>query len=508
MNEPSDKPADKTNAEIFAAGAIPPSVLAEEEKEHAPPIAGQAVYEPDNAFTKVVRSLKHLVNERFNLNEDKADELQIIEEIRKNVDFRGANLWVLIFAILVASIGLNVNSTAVVIGAMLISPLMGPIMGVGLGVGISDLPLITRSIKNLGVAAGISVLASTFYFLITPLDEAQSELLARTTPTIWDVLIATFGGLAGIIAYSRKERGNAIPGVAIATALMPPLCTAGYGLASGNFVYFFGAFYLFMINSVFISLSTTMIVRLMKYPKVNFVDPRREKIVSRWVTFFAIITIIPSIVIAYNVVTHSFFERRARNFITEELTFKEAQLISKDIEYTREARKIEVTFFGAPIDTHLIAHARNKMPDYDLTRTKLIVHQGYTPESNSVDMQTIQLLNQNLKTGIIEDLYNRNEAALRNKDEKIKLLEDELTRIQKDKIPVADIYKELKTQHPNITRFAALPCVVFNAEKGRQDTMLLAYASYQRKPKKDELARLSNWLKVRTNADSVKVVVE
>ena len=181
---------------------------------------------------------------------DKDNEALIVESIRNGVEFKGTNLWILIFAIFIASLGLNVNSTAVIIGAMLIYPLMGPIMGIGLGVGINDFELIKKAFRNLLIATIFSVLTSTLYFLLSPLNEARSELLARTTPTIYDVLIAFFGGMAGIVASSTKLKGNVIPGVAIATALMPPLCTAGFGLANGNMHYFFGAFYLFFINSV------------------------------------------------------------------------------------------------------------------------------------------------------------------------------------------------------------------------------------------------------------------
>ena len=187
----------------------------------------------------------------FDVRQEKEDELETIESIRKGIEFKGTNLWVLIFATFVASLGLNTNSTAVIIGAMLISPLMGPIMGFGLGLGISDFDLIKRSFRNFATATVFSVITSTLFFLISPISEAQSELLARTQPTVYDVLIAFFGGLAGIVASSTKSKGNVIPGVAIATALMPPLCTAGFGLASGNLYYFFGAFYLYFINTVF-----------------------------------------------------------------------------------------------------------------------------------------------------------------------------------------------------------------------------------------------------------------
>ncbi len=255
------------------------------------------------------------LKERFNLETDKADDEATLEYIRKGVEFKGPNLWILIFAILICSIGLNVNSTAVVIGAMLISPLMGPILGIGTGVAINDPELLKRSVKNLIVATLFSVVASTAYFFITPISAAQSELLARTNPTVWDVLIAFFGGLAGIVAGSRKEKSNAIPGVAIATALMPPLCTAGYGIATGNGYYFLGAFYLFFINTVCISIATFIIVRLLRFPKKKFIDTVQERRVKTWMSVLVLITLLPSIWLAYQTVERSIFEQNANLFI-------------------------------------------------------------------------------------------------------------------------------------------------------------------------------------------------
>lgn len=211
--------------------------------------------------------LRKFFDEYMDLNRSKEDEQVTVDSIRNGVEFKGTNLWILIFATFIASLGLNVNSTAVIIGAMLISPLMGPIMGVGLAIGQNDFELMKRSLKSFMVATLFSVVTATLYFLFTPLDEVQSELLARTSPTIYDVFIALFGGLAGIVALATKEKGNVIPGVAIATALMPPLCTAGFGLATGNLLYFLGAFYLYFINSVFISLATFLGVRFMHFKR-------------------------------------------------------------------------------------------------------------------------------------------------------------------------------------------------------------------------------------------------
>src|SRR5574344_1259684 len=234
------------------------------------------------------------IRAHFNIMPDKEDEQEIISQITSGISFRGANLWVLIFAIFTASLGLNVNSTAVIIGAMLISPLMGPIIGMGLSIGIGDWELLKRSITNYGVATLISVVTATLYFLITPLTDAQSELLARTSPTLYDVLIALCGCAAGILALSTKGKGNVIPGVAIATALMPPLCTAGYGLAVGNLSYFFGAFYLFFINTVFICLATFIGTRMLKFRPVHVVDSERVVRVRRYVFLIVIVTMIPA----------------------------------------------------------------------------------------------------------------------------------------------------------------------------------------------------------------------
>lgn len=248
------------------------------------------------------------IRAHFNIMPDKEDEQEIISQITSGISFRGANLWVLIFAIFTASLGLNVNSTAVIIGAMLISPLMGPIIGMGLAMGINDLDLLRRAAKNFGVATLISVLTAMVYFLITPLGEAQSELLARTSPTIYDVLIATFGGAAGILALCTKGKGNVIPGVAIATALMPPLCTAGFGLATGHFFYFLGAFYLFFINTVFISLATYVGVRLMHFERKEFKTPGLAKKAQRMVMGIAIVTMIPAALMTVGIVRRSIFE--------------------------------------------------------------------------------------------------------------------------------------------------------------------------------------------------------
>ena len=316
----------------------------------------------------------------FDLRSDLEKEQVIIEEITRGVSFRGANLWVLIVAIFIASLGLNVNSTAVIIGAMLISPLMGPIIGMGLAVGINDLDLLKRALKNFSFATLISVLTAMLYFLISPLEEAQSELLARTTPTIYDVLIAFFGGAAGIIALSTRGRGgNVIPGVAIATALMPPLCTAGYGLATWQLSFFFGAFYLFFINTVFISLSTFVGVRLMGFRHHELPTPERARRARHILTVIIVATILPALLMTISIIRTSIFENNLRHFIADELAQTGTQILSSGTDAaTKELRVVAV---GRTITDVQQRAASAHMAQYGLGGYKLSVIQGGAPDS-------------------------------------------------------------------------------------------------------------------------------
>ena len=304
-------------------------------------------------------------------------ESETIASIVSGVDFSGAKLWILVLAIFVASLGLNTNSTAVIIGAMLISPLMGPIIGMGLGVGINDFMLLKRAFKNYLVATLFSVATATLYFLITPFNEAQSELLARTSPTIYDVLIALCGGLAGIIALGSlsQRSGNVIPGVAIATALMPPLCTVGFGLATANWLYALGALYLYLINTIFISVATFVGVTLiMRFHKKEFVDKQREKRVKRTIMGIAIITIIPSVFITLGMVKEAMFNNRCKRFCTNVVKVEGAHIISHTFDYKN--RSMRVVLLGEEADSAAINMMKERMADYGLEETTLEIVQG------------------------------------------------------------------------------------------------------------------------------------
>ena len=314
------------------------------------------------------KSLWQVIKGYFNTLPDKENEKDTIQQISNSVAFHGANLWVLIFAILIASLGLNVNSTAVIIGAMLISPLMGPIIGMGLAVGITDLELLKRSARHYLVATVISVITAMLYFIITPLTEAQSELLARTSPTLYDVLIALAGGAAGILALSTKGKGNVLPGVAIATALMPPLCTAGYGLAVGNLSFFFGAFYLYFINTVFIALTTFLGVRMLRFKRKAAIDEARLAVVNRYIIGAVVLTMLPATYMTVNIVRESVKENAILRFVKNEFEAKGAQIISHKVD--DENNSLNIITVGKRLTDSDIELAQKAMDTYQLADLK------------------------------------------------------------------------------------------------------------------------------------------
>jgi uncharacterized hydrophobic protein (TIGR00271 family) len=434
---------------------------------------------------------------RFSLIKDKADDEVIDKSLRSGVELRGTNLWVLMFAILIASIGLNVNSTAVIIGAMLISPLMGPIMGIGYGVGIYDAPLIRKSFRNLGIATLISLLVSTLYFLLTPLSDAQSELLARTSPTIWDVLIAFFGGLAGIIGATRSEKTNIIPGVAIATALMPPLCTAGYGLANGNWEFFFGAFYLYSINCVFIAFAAILIIWVLNPSHKLFVDERTETRVSRVLTAVVVVTMLPSIYLAVKLVKEEVFSSKARVFISKELTFEQAHLTERNINPAK--KQIEVTLIGDLISKKNLKDIEARMESYGLTGASLLVHQS---KDNTVDVTA-------LKSNIVSELYKENLYNLEEKNKTIQNLQAELQGISANKAEWRNISAELHAQYPQIREVLFSEAVQWKVDNDKgNDKQIVLNITASSKLNSNDRYRITEWLKVRIKTDNIKLIID
>lgn len=314
--------------------------------------------------------------EYFSMEAERENPDIIHEEIIRGIIFKGTNLWVLMFAIIVASIGLNMNSTAVIIGAMLISPLMGPINGMGYSIATYNQELFRQSVKNFSFAVVASLFASTTYFALSPISTAHSELLARTSPTIYDVLIALFGGLAGILAISSKQKGNVLPGVAIATALMPPLCTAGYGLATFQFQYFFGAFYLFLINTIFIALAAVWVSQLLKFPIRGQLDESKKKKINHAITAVITIVLLPSIYFGYRLIQEERFTQDAKSYVSNVSVHEGNYLLRHSIE--PQKRKISLTYGGNPMSEIQKSTILSKTLDFNLQPDMITIEQGLT----------------------------------------------------------------------------------------------------------------------------------
>ena len=428
------------------------------------------------------------------------DSETTIANISKGVEFRADNVWVLFFAIIIASVGLNVNSTAVIIGAMLVSPLMGPIMGLGLSIGISDGELLRKSLKNLLIMIVISLVASSLYFLISPLSDAQSELLARTKPTIYDVFIAFFGGLAGILAASRKqEKVTIVSGVAIATALMPPLCTAGYGLGTGQLIYFFGAFYLFFINAFFIALATYLMVRYLHFPRKKFLDPATELKVRRGIAIFTVVVLVPSVFIAINVVRETSFNNDAIKYVNDIQTnpvMQNVQIISQKRTFSSKGNEITISLVGEPLTSEQVAILQKRMEEMGLKNTKLTIRQA---GGASLDVGTQAKMLQNF----IED----KDRTIEQKDSLIQELRQQI-RIEQQRAQVTaeQLAYELSVLYPHIHDISMSEAVKFNVQSNTSDTIPTLNINWTQQPTDDEYQHLSNWLKVRLKTNKLDII--
>lgn len=436
-------------------------------------------------MNNIFKEIGHFLRDRFDLISDKATDAVILADVRKNVDFRGTNLWMLVFAVFIASIGLNVDSTAVVIGAMLISPIMGPIIGVGTGIGVNDFRLFKRGLKNLIIAFVIGIITSSLYFLITPLHEPSKEITARTMPTIWDVFIALFGGLAGMVGYTRNERTNVIPGVAIATALMPPLCTAGFGLANGRWYDMMGAMYLFFINSVFIGIGTYLVLRLMDLHKTQFEDEKREKRVRKYMIIISIITIAPSIYLAYRLVDRTVFENNATRYVQRVFRFDKTQVIDKNFKIRRGIKEIDLVLIGEELTPMQQDSLHRQMPRFGLdTNVVLKIRQGLNAR-NQIDMAQI-------KASILEDVYAANNGARRSK-------------APEEGIPaVPDLRQEMGVLFPAVDYFTLGRMALLPVDAGSApDTAYVFGVKYKQNVSAAEQAKMRRWLNKRLAGDTI-----
>ena len=411
--------------------------------------------------------------------------------IRNNIYFRGPNAWILAIAIIIASVGLNVNSIPVVIGAMLISPLMGPIFGLGLGLGISDVQLVKSSGKNLLVMVAISITASFLYFAITPLSLSNpTELLARTNPTIYDVLIALFGGFAGIFEQCRKEKGTVFAGVAIATALMPPLCTAGFGLAGGNFGYFFGAMYLFFINCLFIMLATYISVKYFEFRQTEFSDISTGRKTKRIITMLIILFIVPSIWSAVILINQNRFEENAIAFVEHSKSYGKSIIYDYKIDHN-DGSTIELSFVGEPLDDSTKNNIYNTASRYGINKEQLIINDHTTTDSvNEIEL--------------VKDIYDRMDQEIDSREVEIARLRAELKKYESTAIPYTQLSREIASNYPTVQEVHIARgegVAIDSIESSKRSTIVVLYTSES--IDSDTYNKLESWLKIRLEEESI-----
>ena len=402
-------------------------------------------------------------------------------------------------AIFIASLGLNVNSTAVIIGAMLISPLMGPIIGLGLAVGIQDFDLMKRSFRNLFMATAFSIATSALYFLISPVNEGHSELLARTSPTIYDVLIGFFGGAAGIIAIGSKTKGNVIPGVAIATALMPPLCTVGYGLATWQMNYFLGALYLFFINSVFIACATTLGVKAMKYKVTDFSNPVRAKRVRRTVYTVALLTMVPAGFMTYRMYRANAFQTACGRFVEQEFDFPATQVLSyKAKEDSRGERTLTVTLMGRLLPEDSLTMALTpQLARFGIAGTQLRIIQG----DNSVQVNPGEIT-----STMVRDIYQVTQNTINAQRQEIDSLRAVTDVIARNDTIGATISPEIKVLFPQVRDIAVTRGIVSNVDTRILDTVNVALVQYRSPISRAQEEKLKEYLQARLGYSNIDIV--
>jgi len=449
---------------------------------------------------EIKEKARTFISRLLDIRED-TDRESTVEAVQKDISFKGHNAWILIFSIFVASIGLNVSSTAVVIGAMLISPLMGPIVGIGMAVAINDVDTLKRSFVNLGIMVGLSVITATVYFFISPVKNETPELVARTYPTILDVLVAIFGGLALIVAKTKKGTiASVILGVAIATALMPPLCTVGYGVANAKWEYALGALYLFSINAVFIALSTFVVSKLLGFPLVKYANSKRRKRTAQIASTVAIVVMIPSVILFVKLLREQVFQSKATEFIENTVRYSGTEALKTTSDY--QNRTIDVYMIGNTIPAATITTWQERLGEIEaLKEAELVIHQGVDQS------QDINQLSTKVRSGILEDLYSKNQEALLNKDRRISLLESELSQYRGDKFSFVDLSKEAKINYENIKEIGYSNLITTNFEK--TDTIPTFTVVWNEMAGSKELTaqqkKFADWMRIRLDLDTLAI---
>jgi uncharacterized hydrophobic protein (TIGR00271 family) len=440
-------------------------------------------------WTEINNFLYHLLDIRHG-----TDKKGTIEDIKNNISIKGHTAWVLVFSILMASIGLNISSTAVVIGAMLISPLMGPILGVGLAIGINDIDTLKRSLINLGVMMGLSIGTSFLFFLIPIFRNETPEILARTAPDVRDVFIAIAGGLALIVALSRRsQQTNTVAGVAIATALMPPLCTAGYGLATWNLSYFGGAMFLFAINTVFIALATFVIVKYLRFPMLKYINSIKRKRIAQLASFVALLIFVTSIYLFVNLFKQNQFKQSAQNLIKDIKKSGVSIIDEKDENINYTDKTIKMVVFGKTVLPKELDFWNSKLPSYGLGGTKLIIHQDI---SNLNFVKNIESIN---------NLFINTQTKLNAKNKEVEKLKNRLNNYFYSEIPFEQISKEAKINYNGLSNLGLV--THFKTNFNKIDTIIEFQTKWYDSISNidQQKIHLKDWLKVRLKLDTLVV---
>lgn len=440
-------------------------------------------------------TIREFLKNTLNLTND-VDIPAAIEDIRSNIPFRGPNVYILFVAIIIASVGLNVNSIPVIIGAMLISPLMGPITGLGLGLGTNDRELVLFSIKNLLVMVGISLLAATLYFILTPLEiDNPTELLARTRPTIYDVFIALFGGLAGVLETARKEKGTVISGVAIATALMPPLCTVGYGIANLSWQYTIGALFLFSINCIFIAMAAYLMAKFLKFP-VKTVEQHRTRyfILSYGLVILLAAT---SIFTGYNVIRENDFTKLANRFVKKNQNIGKTYIYDSQVNIDSKPYMLELRLAGETLNEDTKEMLLRDAENYGIMRSQIVIHEDATVQVDRFN-----------ETEIVKNLMATNASNVQVRDDSIKVLNAQLTAYKQRELPAKQLAEELQVQLPIITRLTLAKGTALEQNMVMSEEQVVVVAHCSEIPSEEEKARVYEWLKVRLQIDSLEIIFE
>ena len=456
--------------------------------------------EVQKEFKGFFESLKVFLSELLNIKSG-TDKEATAASIRKGISMKGQTAWILVFSIFVASIGLNISSTAVVIGAMLISPLMGPILGIGFSVGINDVDTLIASLVNFAVMVVLSILTSFLFFSIPLFQQETPELIARTQPDVRDVLIAISGGLALIIAISRPtSQFNTVAGVAIATALMPPLCTAGFGLAIGNFTYFGGALFLFSINSIFIALAAFAITKYLRFPMVKYINQAKRKRISHLAMFVASIVLTYSIYLFYQLYIEEKFYNQAINFI-EDIEGEGVNIIgdaSESINY--DDNEIKLYVFGSKYGSNDIKRWKNSLSEFGLKNTKLIILQSQNDSRVREDIDEIKSLYINN-----HKLLSARDETISEKDERIRELEKDLRKYYNKEVLVGEISNEIHINYEHIEELVFAKEVRTNFK--RIDTIPVVSVKWNskldEKERKLQEKKLKKWLEARLNMENL-----